>query len=131
MARITGILGAVYLGSTPTKVADIYDWTFEATTEVLPVDIKMDAYHKFVPGAGGARFTAKRRVQTVSALNNLALDAATNATQLLFRLDLIDNSGGFAQIQGQGYVSSGSLSAPQAPVDDTFEVTFDGVWTQS
>ncbi len=131
MPRITGISGALYLGTTPTKVADIYDWQFETSTDLLPVDIKGDYFHKFLPDAGGARLTAKRRNQTSAVLSALAPDAALNATQLLFRADLVDASGSFTQITGQGYVSSGSLNAPRDVVDDTFEITLDGIYTQS
>ncbi len=131
MPRITGISGALYIGSTPTKVADIYDWQFETTTDLLPIDIKGDYFHKFTPDAGGARFTAKRRNQASAVLAALAPDAALNGTQLLFRLDLVDASGSYTQITGQGYVSDGSLNAPRDVVDDTVGLTFDGVWTQS
>jgi hypothetical protein len=129
--RITGISGALYIGSTPNKVADIYDWQFETSTDLLPVDIKGDFFHKFVPEAGGARFTAKRRNQASAVLSTLPPDAALNGTQLLFRLDLVDASGSYTQITGQGYCSGGSLNAPRDVVDDTVELTFDGVYAQS
>ena len=131
MPRITGISGALYIGATPTKVADIYDWQFETTTDVLPVDIKGDFFHKFSPDVGGARFTAKRRNQTSGVLSALPPDAALNGTQLLFRLDLVDASGSYTQITGQGYCSGGSLNAPRDVVDDVLELTLDGIWTES
>lgn len=142
MARITGVFGAVYTGavgdSNLTKTADVYDWVFDTTVEVLPCDIKSDKYHKFALGAAGAKFTAKRRLESTSFFSHQALlDAATTnvpttaGAQLLFRLDLIDNNSSFAQITGQGFVSAGSLTNPQDSVDDSIEVTFDGIWTQT
>jgi hypothetical protein len=129
--RITGRDGAVYLGSTPTIVLDVYDWAFTATNDVLECDIKGDKYHKSIPGAGGAKFTAKRRVEASSVFAAMAIDEATNHTQNLFRLDLISNNGSYTQIQGQGYVSSGSLTAPRDAVDDSIEITFDGLYSMS
>lgn len=119
------------MGVTPTKIADVYDWAFEANVDLLPVDIKGDYFHKFIPDAGGARFTAKRRVQTFSVFSLLPLEEAVNAGQYLFRLDLVDASGSYAQIQGQGYLASGGLTAPHDVVDDSLEIIFDGVWTQT
>jgi hypothetical protein len=126
--RITGKDGAVYLGTVPTLVLDVYDWTFSAETAPLQCDIKSDKYHKYIPDAGGAKFTAKRRVEASSVFAALVLDESTNYTQQLFRLDLIAANGSYTQITGQGYVSAGSLSAPHAAVDDTIEITFDGIW---
>jgi len=136
VARITGILGAVYMGSTPTRVADVYDWTFQSAIDLHPVDIKGDAYHKWGVGAAGATFSAKRRVETTGFFSGIVLtSAAANADgvpdQTLFRLDLIDSQSGFTQITGQGFISAGSLNAPQDAVDDTIEITLDGVWTQT
>lgn len=129
--RITGKDGAVYLGSTPSIVFDVFDWTFTPDNEVLSADIKGDKFHKFIPGAGGAKFTAKRRVEASSVFAAMSLDEATNFTQYLFRLDLIAANGSYTQIQGQGYVSGGSLAAPHAAVDDVLEITFDGVYLMS
>lgn len=129
--RITGKSGAVYLGTTPTIVLDVYDWEFTATNDILQCDIKGDKYHKNIPGPGGATFTAKRRVEASSVFAALAIDEATNRTQNLFRLDLVAANGSYTQIQGQGHVSGGSLAAPRGPVDDTIEITFDGIYTMS
>jgi hypothetical protein len=131
VSRMTGKFGAVYLGSTPTVVADVIDWQFEATTEVLNCDIKGDAYSKFSPSHASARFTAKRINQASAVFAALVADAAVNATQLLFRLDLVDASGSYTQITGQGFVTSGGIGAPRDKVEDVFEVTLDGLWSMS
>lgn len=116
------------MGTTPTIVFDVYDWQFDSSTSVLPCDIKSDKYHKYIPDAGGAKFTAKRRVETNAVFSALLLDESTNYTQQLFRLDLIDASNSYTQITGQGFVTSGTLAAPRGAADDTIEITFDGVW---
>ena len=136
-ARITGHLGAIYLDSDTNKIADVFDWTFTPSVELFQCDIKSDKFHKYAAtGGGGAVFTARRFHQAASLFNilartqaNVAANAAT--AQLLFRLDLIDANGSFAQVLGQGYVTGGSLTNPQGPVNDSLEVTFDGVWTQT
>lgn len=131
-ARLSGLNGAVYMGATPTIVADVYEWTFEPKEDLLPCDIKSDRYHRFVPDAGGAVFRAKRRIESTAFFSGLVIDAIANETQALFRLDLIDNNGSYTQIQGQGYVTSGTLGVPyNGPADDMIELTFDGVWTQT
>lgn len=130
MARITGISGAVYLGSPLTKFLDVYDWVFESTTDTQPVDIKGDYFHRFVADAGGARFTAKRRNQAFAIFSPLAPIAASN-NALAFRLDLVDASGSYTQITGSGIVTSGSVNAPRDVVDDTMELLVDGAWTQT
>jgi hypothetical protein len=127
-ARITGKLAAVYLGTTPTKVADIFDWVFTTDTVALRCDIKSDRYAKYSPAENTATLSAKRYNQTDSVLMALVQDAAVNGTQLLFRIDLVDNDTGFNQIQGQGFVTTGSLNAPRGMVEDTFQVTLDGAW---
>ena len=128
--RLSGLQGAVYIGSTPTKVLDTHEWTFNARTDLLPVDIKGDVYHRFTPDVTTATFTAKRYIEAFSVFAPLVSDAAVNSTQQLFRLDLIDGSGSFVQIQGQGYVTSGSLTAPyNAEAEDEFESQCDGAYT--
>lgn len=129
MARKVGKEGAVYLGSPLVKVADIYDWAWEAATEMLGCDIKMDAFSRFTPSHGNARFTAKRRLNTTALLTKEVFDSANNGEQLAFRLDLIDNDNTLSQISGTGYVSSGSVGAPRDAISDEFEITVDGDYT--
>ena len=58
MARFSGNAGAVYVGAVPVKVADIYDWQWEANTELRDASIKMDVIERFVPSHGtGYKFT--------------------------------------------------------------------------
>jgi hypothetical protein len=128
MARFSGNAGAVYVGASPVKVADIYDWQWEANTELLNASIKMDVIDRFVPSHGtGYRFTAKRRSQgAASVFPAFVFDSAVNATQTVWRLDLVDNNNGFIQISGKGYAKSTSLNAPaDQAVDETFELQFD------
>lgn len=129
MARIVGKGGAVYLGSPLTKVGDVYDWTFDSTGVALPASIKMDAFDRFSPSHGSAKFTAKRRVNTSAVGMKEVFDMANAGELLDFRLDLIDASSSFTQISGSGYITSGGLAAPRGAADDTFELTIDGAWT--
>lgn len=129
MARIVGKGAALYLGATPTKVADLYDVTFDSTGVALQCDVKMDAFSVFSPSHGTAKITAKRRVNTSSVGMFEVFDMANSGELLAFRLDLIDASSSFTQISGEGYITSGSLAAPRGPVDDTFEMTINGAWT--
>jgi hypothetical protein len=128
MARIVGKNAALYLGASPVKVGDIFDWTFEATVENVPCSIKMDAYERFIPSFGTARLTAQRYVNTRTLLLNETLDAISNAEQQTFRLDLVDASGSFSQISGTGYINRAALAAPRGMVVDDFELVVDGIW---
>ena len=127
MARLGGNSGAVYVGASPAKVLDIYDWVFEASTELLNASIKSDVIERWVPSHGtGYRFTAKRRNQGTTVFPAFVFDSAVNATQTVWRLDLVDNNNSFVQISGKGYARTTSLNAPaDAAVDETFEVQFD------
>jgi hypothetical protein len=127
MARLGGNFGAVYVGTSPVKILDIYDWTWEASTELLNASIKMDIIERWIPSHGtGYRFTAKRRNQGTTVFPALVFDSAVNATQTTWRLDLVDNNNSFVQISGKGYARTTSLNAPaDTAVDETFELQFD------
>lgn len=129
MARKTGKFGSLYLGPNVAglvKVADIYDWVWEANTEMLPCAIKMDAFDRVAASHGHARFTAKRRLNTSAILAQNVFDSANIAEFLAFRLDLIDADNTLTQISGLASASQGGLSAPRDAVDDTIEFTVDG-----
>lgn len=129
MARLTGKSGALYLGTPLTFAGDVYDWSWEATTEMLDCSIKMDFFTKYTPSHGAAKFTAKRRLNTSAILAQNVFDSAQNGEFLAFRLDLINADNTKTQISGFGFVSSGGLSAPRDAVDDTFEMTVDDAYT--
>lgn len=130
MARYSGNFGAVYVkvAGVFTKILDVYDWTFNAETTNLRVDIKGDAIERWIPShASGVKFTAKRRSEgTFNSFPIFVGDSATNATQTTWRLDLIDNNSSFIQITGNGYAESTSINSPQGDaVDETFGLQFD------
>lgn len=128
MARYSGNAGAVYLGASPVKVLDVYDWHYDSSVKLLDASIKGDTIERFAPSHGtGLKFTAKRRSQGgASVFPNLVLDAAVNATQTTWRLDLIDNNNSFVQITGKGYAMDSSLNAPaDQAVEETFTLQFD------
>lgn len=129
MARITGKYGALYLGASPTKQADVFDWKFDATNDVADCSIKGDAFDRFVTIKGAAKFTCQRYVITFGTFAHAVWDAAKNGTLLTFRLDLIDNTATFTQISGTGFVESGSLNAPRGLVVDDFSIVVDGEYT--
>jgi hypothetical protein len=129
MARKTGKYGSLYLGPDSahlTKVGDIYDWVWEANTEMLPCAIKMDTFERVAASHGRAKFTAKRRLNTSAILAQNVFDSASIGEYLAFRLDLIDADNTLTQISGFGSVSQGGLTAPRDAVDDSFEMTVDG-----
>lgn len=113
------------------KVADIYDWVCNLTTDIADATIKGELFGRKVPGIGQGTITAKRRVNTTAILAREALDSALLGEQLTYRLDLIDNQAGFTQVSGTAFVSSGSLTAPSEAVDETIELTMDGEPTWS
>lgn len=131
MARITGKDGAVYLGANIAglaKVADIYDWAFDAEVEVRSARIKMDLFERVSPAFGRATFTAKRRVEDPAVGAVELKDSANVGERLACRLDLVDNNSNFHQIRGHGYFQAATLNAPRDAVDDTFTFIFDSEW---
>lgn len=131
MARKTGKFGALYLGASPVKQGDLFDWKFDPVNELGNVSTKGDAFDRFLPIAGSSKFTAQRYVNTTATFVHGVYDAAKNATLLTFRLDLIDNDNTLTQISGTGYVERGALAAPRGMVVDDFEIQCDGEYTIS
>jgi hypothetical protein len=132
MARYSGNAGAVYVGGTTntggTKVLDVYDWVWDANTELLNASIKGDVLERWVASHGmGYKFTAKRRSQgAASVFPAFVFDSAVNNTRGHWRLDLVDANGSFVQIYGEGFAKSTSLNAPaDQAVEETFELAFD------
>src|SRR6266542_3275433 len=122
MARLSGKEGAVYkkTGSDYFPVFDIFDWSFSINTEVIECSSKTDASECFYPSHGaGIRFTAKRRSQGQSVFPGFVIDAANNATVSEWRLDLIDNNGGFTQIFIVGIATLSTTSSPRDAVEET------------
>lgn len=128
MARKTGKLASLYLGVAPTRVGELFDWTFETNTENLVASIKGDAFERFVPSHNSARITAQRYLNTSAIMTQEVRDAAFLGEQITFRLDLIDGSASFSQLAGTGYFSRGALTAPRGAVVEDFEIIVDGEW---
>lgn len=128
MARKVGKQGALYLGVGPTKVADLFDVTFEANTEMEDVSIKMDAFRKYSPSHGHARIRARRYVNTTAVMLRECYDAAKNGELLAFRVDVIDATNTLSQISGEGWIAASSLALPRGAVVEDFEMTVESEW---
>lgn len=130
MARITGHLGAVYLGSPAVKVADTYNWTLELTAKVERASVKMDKWERKVPGRGDGTITCEAHITTLALLTKELLDAVNNGEQLAFELYAIDADPTFEKVTGTAYVSRGRIGMPHdALATDTVELTLDGAPT--
>lgn len=128
MARLAGISGAVYvkIAGVFTKVADVYDWQFTQNTTMLNCSIKSDTIERFTPShSSGVKFTAKRRNEGSEVFPFYVTDAAQNATQTTWRLDLIDNNNSFTQITVNGYAETATTNAPQDAAEETFVLQID------
>ncbi len=153
--RISGKLAALFLSpdsstsptdfSTAVRIADIFDWALESTTETFECSVKNESYDRFESGGANARLTAQRYllVGTTSELNSRVLSAVrvttTAGRRIAWQLAPISSVAEGAAIGtgaptgaryafGFGWVVRGSLTAPRGMMVDSFEIQIDGEW---
>jgi hypothetical protein len=135
--RIVGKRAALYVFSGSWNfVADLFDWSVEVETTTADASIKGDVAARMIPINTHGRLTAKRYVQSTLALANNVVNAAVSGTRLDWAVVSVDTipptvsgftGNAFAKIQGTGYVTRGTVSAPRGPVVDEWEVQLDTV----
>jgi hypothetical protein len=133
MPPITGNFGAVYLGASPVKVADTYDWTLELTAQVHRTSVKGDSWERTQSGRGNGTLTIDRYIATTAALtDDIIGQVAAGNTPITFQLDVVDSTAGFHRIEGTGYITRGTIAIPHDDAArDSVEITLDGVPTFS
>lgn len=138
-ARKSGRLGSLWLTVADDttvvigdKIADIFNWTFEAQSEVEDVTTKGDLYARNQANGVSARFTGQAYVQTIAAmLSRISASATEDPGRFAFKLWLIDNTAGFQTIAGFCWLTRGSLNAPRGMSVDDCEFTVDGEFTMA
>lgn len=127
MARITGHLGAVYFGASPVKVADTFDWVLETNVAPARTSVKGDTWERHQTGRGSGTITVSAWVTTKAFLTQDILNAVNSGSQLIYRLDAIDNNGTYQQVTGNCYMTRGTIGMPHDDLaTDVVELTLDG-----
>ncbi len=142
MARLTGKDAALYLyvSSSWTYAADIYDWTADTDLALLECRIKGDGAMRHMASHTSGRLSAKRYAEVSGTL---ALgELLTPGTRLDFAVVIRDpalfaqsgapdpttfSGNASGKIQGTGYVTKSHVNAPRGLATDEFELTYDTV----
>ena len=130
MARITGHLGAVYFGATPDKVLDTFEWVLETNVAPSRTSVKGDTWERHQTGRGSGTITISRWIETKATLTKDIVNAVNSGSQLVFRLDAINNTAAYQQISGTCYMTRGTIGMPHDDLaTDVVELTLDGAPT--
>ncbi len=142
MARLTGKDAALYLyvSSSWTYAADLYDWTCDTDETLLECRMKGDLAMRYMPSHTSGRLSAKRYVEVGGTTFLGAL--LTPQVRLDFAVVIRDpalfaqsgapdptsfSGNASGKIQGTGYVTKSHVNAPRGLSTDEFELTFDTV----
>lgn len=131
MPRLTGKNGAFFytIAGTPTKIADVFDWTYDSSVEMYECTAKGETFQRVRPGAVKATVNVKRYIQTAATLCELVTTLAGLPIEFQLYLNMTNSTTPDttkANVTGQGYLSRGSLSGPHDKATDEIELTVDG-----